>query len=64
MKSPSVLNPFCLPALAVASGLAIAAPFGATIFGKSDYLQFCDEHIDQISATAIIDAPSRILLTI
>jgi hypothetical protein len=64
MKLPSISILTCSFTLAMSSVSVTAAPFGATVIGAPGYLQPCDEQIDNVSATVVVDAPSRILVTI
>lgn len=64
MKSLSRVFVTCISVLIFTSSEVFAAPFGATTIGTSTYLQPCDEQIDNASATVVVDAPSRLLVTI
>lgn len=64
MKSLSPVLAACFVVLIFTSSEVLAAPFGATTIGTSTYLQPCDERVDNVSTTVVVDTPSRLLVTI
>jgi hypothetical protein len=64
MKSFSCVFATGVLVLIFSASQALPAPFGATAIGTSTYLAPCDEQIDDASTTVVVDAPSRLLVTI